>query len=75
MCTMSTLKEVETVMTATAMHDTVIQLQNHVKYYMVRQHNVDEWDLVDDFLEALDLDESEQLAILEEYRLRKRVQR
>jgi phosphoglucomutase len=60
-------------MTATGMQTTLIQLQQHVRYYMAREHDADEHELVDHFLDALDLDPNDYLAILEEYRRRKRI--
>jgi hypothetical protein len=59
-------------MMATATHSTLIRLQQHVRYYMAREHDADEYELVDDFLDALDLDPEDYLAILEEYRRQKR---
>jgi hypothetical protein len=60
-------------MTATAMHTTLTQLEQHVRYHTTRDHDTDEHELVDHFLDALDLEEGDYLGILEEYRRRKRI--
>jgi hypothetical protein len=60
-------------MTATAMHTTVTQLEQHVHYYIAREPDTDEQELVDHFLKTLDLEEDDYWTILEEYRRRKRI--
>jgi hypothetical protein len=65
--------ELDKDMTRTAMQSTMIQLEQHVREKRRRDPGADEEELVNHFLEALDLAPADHLAICDEYRRRKKL--